>query len=55
MEMKTMCFGDRSYPVLQVVEDGEMRMFLLTEIDPDALMYAIPVDMSSAAHFRYAN
>ncbi len=55
MEIKNLCFGGHSYRVLELVEDDEVRLFLLTEIDMEAVLYAVPVGVAQVANFRALN
>ncbi len=51
MEIKNLCLGDHVYRILETEEDGEVRLFMLTEIDLEAVLYAMPA-AATAAHFR---
>ncbi len=49
VDIRNLCFGEHSYPTLYVLEDGEVRLFLLQEIDPSRVLEAMP---DAAGHFR---
>ncbi len=51
MEIKNLCFGDHVYRILETEEDGEVRLFMLAEIDLEAVLYAMPA-AANATHFR---
>ncbi len=52
MEIKNLYFAGHSYRVLELVEDGEVRLFLLSEVDLEAVLYAMPAGVGQAAQFR---
>ncbi len=52
MEIKNLYFAGHSHRVLELVEDGEVRLFMLSEIDLEAVLQAMPVGVSQAAQFR---
>ena len=49
MEIKNLVVNGQTIPVLHLEEDDEVRLFLLTEIDQEALLFASPHP------FRYTN
>ncbi len=52
MELKNLCFGGRSYQILETEEDGDVRLFLLTEIDLEQVLYAMP---EAVTHLRHVH
>ncbi len=52
MELKNLCFGGYTYRILETEEDGEVRLFMLTEVDLEMVLSAMPESIGQAVHFR---
>ncbi len=55
MEIKNLCLADTNCRVLETEEDGEVRLYLLTEIDLEAVLYAMPASVERSVYFRHLN
>ena len=55
MEIKTLYLAGHPYQVLETTDDGEMKLFLLQEVNLEALLCMQPESLAGPVFFGYVH